>query len=154
MDKHEDLLLRLNTIAQNNESLYKGLEDVSVRFNRMAAAAEQADTVIDDIQEQFLSATKLKTIDVGFFIHGGCSAGCAAVFVYSDVGTLGRPRKRKICKNQSLYKSWEWEMSTQIETTNIITRALRKLRQIQSRLMRTEARTAHWRVAASWDTVL
>lgn len=66
MDKREDLLLRLNTIAQNNESLYKGLEDVSVRFNRMAAAAEQADTVIDDIQEQFLSATKLKTIDVGF----------------------------------------------------------------------------------------
>ena len=66
MDKREDLLLRLNTIAQNNESLYKGLEDVSVRFNRMAAAAEQADTVIDDIQEQFLSTTKLKTIDVGF----------------------------------------------------------------------------------------
>lgn len=66
MDKREDLLLRLNTIAQNNESLYKGLEDVSVHFNRMATAAEQADMVIDDIQEQFLSATKLKTIDVGF----------------------------------------------------------------------------------------
>ena len=93
MDKREDLLLRLNTIAQNNESLYKGLEDVSVRFNRMAAAAEQADTVIDDIQEQFLSATKLKTIDVGF--HGGCFAGCAAVFAYAYDKAHGKSGKRR-----------------------------------------------------------
>ncbi|WP_418591317.1 hypothetical protein [Gemmiger sp.] len=127
MDKHEDLLLRLNTIAQNNESLYKGLEDVSVRFNRMAAAAEQADTVIDDIQEQFLSATKLKTIDVGF-LFTAVALQVVRQYLFTPMSArLDDQESAKYVKNQSLYKSWEWEMSTQIETTNIITRALRKL---------------------------
>ena len=70
MATREELLAKLNKIENDSNASYDELNKVAERFDRLAEVAGQADTVIDDIHKQFLRATKLEPVDVGFLFTG------------------------------------------------------------------------------------